>query len=223
VREATSGSLILQHHVPPQDLHQAIENGDAEAVRRLLQSFGTSRRRLGDILEAPRALRFFGVRYTPLMRAAMSGNEEIAGLLLKAGASVNAANGDGMTPLMLAAQHGRTAVLSMLVQERPNPDSQDSHGNTAILLAAKNGHLMAVRVLADAGADLHCRDESGLNALSWAAMQGHTSIVKALVRNGADVNAKQQHSNKYTALYCAAQMDRLETGRIQPVVATRDC
>jgi hypothetical protein len=209
VHEATPGRSILQHHASPQNLHQAIENGDVEAVRRFLQSVGTSSRQFSEALEAPRALTFFGVKYTPLMRAAMPGNEEIVQLLLKAGASVNTANGDGMTPLMLAAQHDRTAVLSMLVQERQNLDSKDKHGNTAILLAAKSGHLMAVRVLADAGADLHCRDENGLNALSWAAMHGHTSIVKTLVRSGADVNL--QHSKKYTALYYAAQMDRLET------------
>jgi hypothetical protein len=209
VHEATPGESILQRHALPQNLHQAIEKGDVAAVRRFLRSVGTSCQRSREALEAPRALTFWGVKYTPLMHAAISGNEEIVQLLLEAGASVSTANGGGMTALMLAARHGRITVLSILVQKRQNFDSKDSHGNTAALLAAKSGHPMAVRVLADAGADLDCRDENGLNALAWAAMGGHTGIVKTLAGNGVDVNLRDR--KQCTALYYAVRMNRLET------------
>ena len=45
-------------------------------------------------------------RGTPLQAALEAGNFKIAQALIKAGANVNAKDGEGKTPLMIAAFHG---------------------------------------------------------------------------------------------------------------------
>jgi arylsulfatase A-like enzyme len=66
----------------------------------------------------------------PLSMAAMQGNLELVGLLIEAGAEVDARNGDGATPLLGAAFLGRIEVFGMLLDQGADPKLQNYNGDT---------------------------------------------------------------------------------------------
>jgi hypothetical protein len=78
-------------------------------------------------------------RVTPLTLATGSQNPDLVGLLLKAGANVNAQDVRGMTPLMLsvASDHADPEVLRLLLTRRPDVNIRSNSGETALAWARK--------------------------------------------------------------------------------------
>src|SRR5688572_14927452 len=54
--------------------------------------------------------------WTALHHAAFEGHERMAGMLLGAGAQIDAADSDGVTPLMLAANMGKKDCARLLLE-----------------------------------------------------------------------------------------------------------
>jgi ankyrin repeat protein len=84
---------------------------------------------------------------TPLVRACMMGNLEVAKLLVdqlvrkgqKEG--INRANLDGETPLHLASGRGNLPIVEYLVEHGANPQAKTILGKTPIDYAEKTGHM----------------------------------------------------------------------------------
>src|SRR4051794_11459517 len=75
---------------------------------------------------------------SPVADAAMHGDTSGVRALIKQGADVNAAQGDGMTALHWAAQRGDVGEARMLVVAGARLDAATRNGNyTALHLAAK--------------------------------------------------------------------------------------
>jgi len=108
---------------------------------------------------------------TALMRAAFSGDVELARLLLKYGADPNIVSRDNETTLMAAAGTGfipgyskgrtpaeRLEVVKLLVELGQDVNAADNYGITALMVAANIGDVPVIQYLIDKGADLAAFD-----------------------------------------------------------------
>src|SRR5687768_9557449 len=130
---------------------------------------------------------------SPVADAAMRRDHAGLRALLKQGADVNAAQGDGMTALHWAATHGDVDEARMLIYAGARVDALTRNGNyTPLHLAAKAGRSTAVRALLDGGANANAKTSSGgATPLHLAAQQGSTESITALLDKGATVDARE--------------------------------
>ena len=145
---------------------------------------------------------------SPVADAAMARDTEAARRLLRGGADVNAAQGDGMTALHWAASHDDAAMTRMLLYAGANLRATTRLGGyTALHLASKAGHVAVIMALAEAGAPVNATTSTGATALMLAAASGNVDTVTTLLDHGADANA-QESAHGQTALMFAAAADR---------------
>jgi uncharacterized protein len=143
----------------------------------------------------------------PVAEAAMHNDLEGVRALIRQGADVNAALGDGMTALHWAAQRGNAELARLLVGARANVEAGTRIGHyTPLHVAARGGHAAVVRVLLDAGADATARTtNSGATALHFAAAAvGGEAIVPMLLGKGADPNAREATLGQTPLIFAAA-------------------
>ena len=140
---------------------------------------------------------------TPLHLVAVSGHEEVAGLLIDKGANVNAKDGRGCAPLYLAAQYGDIEVAQALLAEGADPNQENSNGKTPLQAAAGNGHRAIAQLLIEAGAEVNQEDSEGETPLYQAAWNGHRAIAELLIEAGAEVNAQKNNKWGETPLHYA--------------------
>ncbi|MDE3007301.1 MAG: ankyrin repeat domain-containing protein, partial [Gemmatimonadota bacterium] len=147
----------------------------------------------------------------PVADAAMRGDIEAVRSLLRSGADVNAAQGDGMTALHWAARLGQRELAEVLVFAGARLDSGTRIGRyTPLHIAAREGRREVVKVLLRAGADPDLSTtNSGATPLHLAARSGDTEIITLLVEHGARVDAKAG-SWEQTPLIFAAALNRAE-------------
>ena len=128
---------------------------------------------------------------TGLHWAAERGNDEIAKLLVSAGADLESGTRIGRyTPLHLASKGGHTAVVSVLLEGGANAGvATESNGATPLHLAAAAADGEAVvSLLLRYGAEANVREASaGQTPLMFASAYDHAPSLKALLRGGADV------------------------------------
>ena len=132
-------------------------------------------------------------------------------LLLKQGADVNAAQGDGMTALHWASSHGDVDETKMLVYAGARVDAVTRNGNyTPLHLAARTGNAAVVRALLDAGASPNAKTTSGgATALHYAAGHGSVETITALLDKGATVDIRDG-AWEQTPLMWAAAYNRID-------------
>jgi ankyrin repeat protein len=146
--------------------------------------------------------------------AAMSGDVAAVRALLKAGADVNAAQGDGVTGLHWAARSGHEELASTLIVAGANVKATTRFGAiTPLHLAAERGSGPIVQALVKAGAEVDARTTTGATPLMFAAGAGDVAAITALIDGGADVNAKEK-DREQTPLIFAAAGNRLEAVKL---------
>jgi ankyrin repeat protein len=159
------------------EVADAVQNGDATAVRRLLTAKADVNAAQAD-------------GATALHWAVYNGDAATVDLLLKAGANPKSANGFGATPLSMAAETGNAAIVQRLLDAGADPNERLANRDTALMLAARSGNVDTIRLLLDRGADVNATETArGTTALMWAAAQGHARAVELLVARGANVAA----------------------------------
>lgn len=198
--EATDDRLVDSYTA----LHWAVENGDLNTVRLLLDGGADPNR--GASFDA-----HCGV--TPLHLAAQDGFSEIAEELLRRGARRDprkrTRNRDNVTPLHQAAYNGHPATVAVLVRAGCDVNIQADNGYAAIHYAAQRGSMEMTRSILAAGrndvagssssssrqrtADLGLlamvKDQLDITALHLAVQSGSVDVIKALVEAGAAVDA----------------------------------
>jgi ankyrin repeat protein len=143
----------------------------------------------------------------PVADSAMKGDRDAVRALLKQGADVSAAQGDGMTPLHWAAERGDAAMAEMLLYAGANIAAVTRIGQyTPLHLAARGGNAAVVQALLKNGADVKARaTTTGATALHLAADAGSADAVKALIAAGAEVDARESQWGQTPLMFAAAR------------------
>jgi ankyrin repeat protein len=151
---------------------------------------------------------------SPVADAAMRGDTEGVRTLLRGGADVNAAQGDGMTALHWTALNGDLATMNVLLYAGAATEALTRVGAyTPLHLASSRGQAEAVARLLEAGSKVGPLTATGVQPLHLAAQAGNANAVKALLDRGAEVNAKDKTHGR-TPLIFAASQDRLDAMKV---------
>jgi ankyrin repeat protein len=178
----------------------AAEARDREQVRVLLQQKA-----------APNVTAADGT--TALHWAAHWDDIEMAGLLLRAGANVQAASRYGVAPLVLACANGSDRMVDLLLKAKADPNTTAGDGETVLMTASRAGNATAVKLLIAAGAKVNAQEGwRGQTPLMWAAAEGHSEAVEALIAAGAEINARSKAG--FTPMLFAVREGRAEVVKI---------
>jgi ankyrin repeat protein len=149
----------------------------------------------------------------PVADAAMRGDRTGIAALLRRGADVNSAQGDGMTALHWAALRGDAVLAEALVKAGASVSAATRIAKYSPLhLAAQIGDAATIEVLLRTGADANAASDNGTTPLMLSAAAGDTKAVGQLLLNGAHINARENPKG-HTALMFAAAADRVEVVR----------
>ena len=102
---------------------------------------------------------------SPLMMAALKGQDELVAKLIARDAAVNKT---GWAPLHYAATSGQVAIMKVLLENFAFIDAQSPNGTTPLMMAAMYGSTEAVKLLLDEGADIAMKNEQGMTAADFA-------------------------------------------------------
>lgn len=174
----------LREHGVTLTLHDAVELGDTNELRRLL---ATNRAALDQPCPHGRTL---------LAAAARAKRPESARALLDLGAKPDARGERGWTPLHVAAMWSTRETAELLLDAGADVNARDEHGLTPMHHAARAGHTQLAALLLKRGADVnapttHAPDEmvtmpAGATPLHWAAHAGRLEVVRLLLEHGAN-------------------------------------
>jgi uncharacterized protein len=144
---------------------------------------------------------------SPVADAAMRGDREAVRSLLRQGADVNAAQGDGMTALHHAAGRGDADMTGMLVYAGANVAATTRIGQyTPLHVASQGGHANVAQILLKGGATVSARTTtSGVTPLHLAAASGSAALVTLLLDHGADANARDAGWGQTPLIFASAQ------------------
>jgi uncharacterized protein len=115
-----------------------------------------------------------------LIHVAMSGNAEIARLLVQGGVRLDLADKTGNAPLHYAADAGHADIVQLLLDAKVPVDQPNREGVTPLMMAAGHGRAAVVKLLLAHGADPRKTDYTGRDALSWAQDGRQNQIVQLL-------------------------------------------
>lgn len=130
--------------------------------------------------------------------------QEIAELLLKAGANKEALDDNRRTPLHAASIDAATRnVANVLLEAGANPNAKDKDGRTPLHLAvATTQNLPTVKLLLANRADVNVQDKDGYTPLQFAATSSQDEIA-TLLASRANIYARRRDG--FTPLTVAAQ------------------
>lgn len=161
------------------DFLEAVEEGEVEAVGRLLEE-------QPDLLKS-RHFQGSG----PLHMAVLKGDTAMLRLLLEHGADANARGMNWQTLLHAALFEGPAPnvaeSITILLEHGARIDARDAFGGaTPLHYAVSYGAPETARLLLEHGAGVNLSADGGLTPLHVAAMAGRVPMVRLLLERGAD-------------------------------------
>jgi ankyrin repeat protein len=125
----------------------------------------------------------------PLLNAAcrqgVSG--EVVGLLLDAGAAIDAPSPDDVGSLAIheCAYSGSSDAIDVLLDHGVDVNArQNLYGATPLIVASWQGHADLVLHLIDVGADVSLTTNDGATARDWALVGGYDNVAELLANEG---------------------------------------
>ncbi len=183
---------------PNQELAHALDAGDAVRAAWLLRHDADAN--TPNLLGEP-----------PLHQAIRNQEPDLVGLLLDAGARLDARDASGWTALMKAAWANDADSVNRLVGKRAPVDTVSGDGWSALDLAVSYADASVVQALLAAGANVKRANPTGFTPVMFAVARDDPAILDALVARGADVG----HANQagVTALMLAAAAGREDVAK----------
>jgi ankyrin repeat protein len=170
---AVAGAAAGEFDIQTEPIQAAAQTGDLGKLETLLAGGGD-----------PNARDVTG--QTPLITAALAGQEKVAALLIERGADIAARTSQGLTALHAAAYAGDAEIVRLLIGRGAAVNDQDNRFKTSpVNLAAEENHLPVVEMLLAAGAKADVVDVNGIAATTKAGFREHWDILRALKRAGA--------------------------------------
>ena len=147
----------------------------------------------------------------PVADAAMRADLDKVRILLKGGADVNVAQGDGMTALHWSAENRSVEMAAMLIYAGANVEAVTRIGGyTPLHLASRSGSAAIVQELLEAGANPTVASSAGgATPLHFAASASSRGSVISLLDHGAEIDARES-AWEQTPLMFAASLGRTE-------------
>lgn len=113
---------------------------------------------------------------------------QLAALLVRHRADVNARNRAGSTPLSQAVRLGNDAVVNLLLASAANPNTAEpGTGKTPLHVAAARGQLGIVQALIRSRSEINAADTRGDTPLCHALREGRTNTISALRAAGGTI------------------------------------
>ncbi|XP_063436169.1 serine/threonine-protein phosphatase 6 regulatory ankyrin repeat subunit B-like [Mytilus trossulus] len=137
---------------------------------------------------------------TALHVAATHGNVEVADLLIRNRADINAIKYNEQTPLHTAANTGNVQMTELLIRNGADLNTTDLHRNTPLYIAVMNKNAGVTDLLIRNKANLN---GTGDNILYRAAELGNVKEINILLASGASVDYTTNEFGGQTALYAA--------------------
>lgn len=159
--------------VNAESFKQYLEKGDLKVVQLFLQSGMSPQNGLTDD------------KSTPLHWATISGNKDLAALLIKKGADVKSKNMIGQSPLHWAANNGSKDITALLIDKGADVNEKDHNGMTPLLFAVEKSHVDVVKLLVDRGADVKIINNSKYTAMHLVSSK---KIAEILLLKKADTS-----------------------------------
>ncbi len=139
-----------------------------------------------------------------LPTAVQAGASKQALEMIRSGADVNQAQGEGSTPLLWAVNNKDYEVAQALLAKKANPNAVNEFGAMPLTEAARLNDDRLVKMLLDAGAKVDSANPDDESALMLAIKNGNLPMAETLVKAGASVNRIEKFHNQTPLIYAAA-------------------
>ena len=118
----------------------------------------------------------------------------IAKILIRAGANLEAIDNDGSTPLHSASKANSTLLIAKtLIDEGANLEAVDNDGNTPLHIAIENKRSKVAEFLIKAGANIDAIEGDGNTPLHLAIIFKEQDIANMLINRGANLEAENEN------------------------------
>ncbi|XP_067649579.1 serine/threonine-protein phosphatase 6 regulatory ankyrin repeat subunit B-like [Haliotis asinina] len=158
-------------------LHLACRGGNSAIVQHLLSPSNINSRGMHG--------------WTPVMEAAVNGQQSVFDLLVSKQADLTLVSTSGDSLLHLACQGGNIAMVQYLLSPS-NINSRGMYGWTPVMVAAVHGHQSVFDLLVSKQADLTLLDTFGDSLLHLACRGGNSAIVQHLL-SPSNINSRGMH------------------------------
>jgi ankyrin len=136
------------------------------------------------------AVFLMGAERPLLLDAAKKADTEALRALIKQGANVNEAEGDGTTPLHWASYRDDVEGAGLLIRAGAKVNAANDLGATPLWTACMNGSSAMVRRLLEAGANPNAALLLGETPVMAASRSGNPDVVEQLLAKGGNVNRR---------------------------------
>jgi len=168
--------------------------------------------------------------YNALMLAAQYDHQDVARMLLDAGANPDLLTSVSKPPknnnwsnVMVAAWYGDQEMMSMFLAASTTHLNEpcDDKQMTPLHAAVSQDHCKTAAILVDAGANLNAVDSDGKTPLHYAAKDGNHKCLMTLMHAGADASIEDGMGNTAYALAQAGEHNAIMSALPVPVADDR--